>query len=116
MNSSTAPPASAAEYPHPCVRCGFCCVCVPCPLAMLFYGIGKDAKCPALSFDGDVASCSLVKRAIANGADTKAIGIGKGCCIKARCIKNGVEHDFAGLPEGLKKGIAQDMRTLEGVP
>jgi hypothetical protein len=53
-----------------CVRCGLCCLCSPC----FFIGFGEERMeevskesswrvhiCDHLSFDGDVATCALVR-------------------------------------------------------
>jgi len=38
------------------------------------------------------------------------LGIGQGCCIKARAYAQGVEYDFATLPAEIKKSLAQKRR------
>jgi len=81
------------KYPHPCTRCGFCCLSETCPVGRAFYGIGKADPCPALSFDDLLSCCALVE---ALGAE--ALGIGRGCCIKARAYRGGVCYDFSALP------------------
>ena len=38
------------------------------------------------------------------------MGVGKGCCIKARAFKDGVEYDFASLPKELKFHVVKGVR------
>jgi len=38
------------------------------------------------------------------------MGIGKGCCIKARAFKDGIEYDFASLPAEVKQKLVQSLR------
>ena len=94
------------KYPNPCVRCGFCCITTICPAAKeLGY---NDSPCPLLSFDNeDNAVCRIV----AEYPETlEVMGIGKGCCIKARAYKDGIEYDFASLPPEIKKTVAKSIR------
>jgi len=86
------------KYPNLCCRCGFCCLHELCPVAKALYG--DLVFCPALSFDGVVAICSLAG---------KVVPVGDGCCIKARAYKDGVEYDFASLDPSLKVRAAQDL-------
>ena len=71
-----------------------------CIVAWELYGIPKKAPCPFLGYDADKmeTTCKIIH--------TGMIGIGKGCCIKARCFKDGVQYDFASLPDELKKNVA----------
>lgn len=94
-----------SRYPFPCVRCGFCCLAEPCPVAMRHHGIGKGQPCPSLQWDGPEALCGLAALIPAD-----VLGIGSGCCIKARAIAGGVAYDFASLPPNLKTGLAQRAR------
>lgn len=99
------------DFPYPCTRCGFCCLSIPCPLAIIIHGIGKSDPCPSLSFDDSgAASCALVARVLAMGKDPASIGIGKGCCVKARAIAGGETYDFASLPPETKHGIVDRVR------
>lgn len=95
-----------SEYPYPCCRCGFCCLSETCQIGQARYGVGKYDGCPGLSFQDQKAVCEIAldKPVI--------IGVGAGCCIKARAIKDGVTYDFAALPEQLKKSIAQSRRDI----
>lgn len=86
------------EFPNPCCRCGFCCLSTMCPIGEALYG--KQKWCPALSFDGFVATCAI--------ADY-LVPIGDGCCIKARAYKDGKEYDFASLPPELKRRAVRDL-------
>jgi len=89
------------KYPNPCTRCGFCCLAETCTLARISFKIGKHDPCPALVFNGDVATCTL-----------ESVPFGDGCCIKARAYHNGIEYDFAGLPAELKINAAESMRRI----
>lgn len=88
------------QYPNPCCRCGFCCMAETCIVAWELYGIPKNTSCPFLEYDTEKmeATCTITH--------TGLIGIGKGCCIKARCFKDGVQYDFASLPDEMKKNVA----------
>jgi len=88
------------KYPIPCCRCGFCCLSEACPVARVVYSIEKSDKCPALSFEGDQATCVLAMM----------VPTGDGCCIKARAYKDGVKYDFASLPVALKQAAARTLR------
>ena len=73
----------------------------------MMYGITRTSPCPELSFDSTGrASCGLVER-----VGRKALGIGVGCCIKARCYRNGVVYHFAELPEDVKLRVAASLRA-----
>ena len=73
------------------------------------YDIEKHDPCPALKFEGEVATCILATLLIS------PIPVGEGCCIKARAYKNGVEYDFASLPPELKRRAAQDRRKYDRI-
>lgn len=92
-------------FNNPCCRCGFCCLSEICPVGQTFYGIEKEDPCPALEFNGTEAICNLSKV-----LSKDILGIGKGCCIKARVFKNGVQYDFSQLPENLKKITVTHLR------
>ena len=85
-----------------CCRCGFCCLSVTCELAQVKYGISEHAPCPELSFDASGrATCGLVW-----SCGPAAVGVGCGCCIKARCYKDGRVYNFADLPADVKFHVA----------
>ena len=88
------------QFPHKCCRCGFCCMSGTCPVGIVYYNIQGNQPCPSFKYDTTTmeATCELAYLGI--------IGIGKGCCISARCFKDGVQYDFASLPEEIKKGVA----------
>lgn len=92
-------------YPNECCRCGFCCLHEMCPVGQIYYlhAVNDDGHCPGLSFDGDVAVCALAP---------ELVPIGDGCCMAARCYRDGVEYDFASLPREMKKAIAQRIRKV----
>lgn len=83
------------KFPHPCARCGMCCLTQPCPV------VGK-LPCPQLRFDRDRARCKLARKGI--------VPTGDGCCIKARAYRHGVEYDFASLPKTLKITAVRQVR------
>lgn len=91
----------SAEYPNPCCRCGLCCLAETCPIGQIAHRITKQDRCPSLHFDGSQASCALAE---------KLVPIGDGCCIKARAYKDGIEYNFADLPDHLKIQVVSDMR------
>lgn len=97
-------------YPHPCTRCGFCCLVEACPMAREIYGITKKDRCPALSFENGQSTCALVAK-IKPGIDPKTIGFGVGCCISARVICGGVEVQFASLQPATKQRIAMTYES-----
>ena len=110
---TAAGPVPIRRYPHPCARCGFCCVAMPhtCGLAAAYYGldaIRKSPVCPALDIgpgDGK-ATCALVSLALSRGGDPQTMGIGAGCCIKATAYRDGLGEDFSGLPPPAKRFLA----------
>lgn len=84
------------KYPYECCRCGLCCVNEQCPVSIEVYGV-KDS-CPALSFNGDEASCALVG----------IVPVGDGCCIKARIFMRGEgERDYSSLSSAQKRLVVQ---------
>lgn len=92
------------RYPHKCCRCGFCCLAEPCPAAIAVHEPFQRLtdRCPSLGFNSrGRARCALVKRGI--------VPVGDGCCIKARAYKDGVEYDFAALPDHLKRRAVADL-------
>lgn len=74
-------------------------------MAMRHHGIGRGQPCPSLQWDGQRACCGLAAM-----LPLAVLGIGAGCCIKARAIAGGVAYDFASLPPDLKSGLAQRAR------
>ncbi len=88
------------QFPNECCRCGFCCIVETCPVAQFMYNIDKAYPCPELDYDPEtmVATCRL------NGKTN--VGVGTGCCMAARCFRDGIQYDFASLPPELKKNVA----------
>lgn len=85
------------EFPHKCCQCGFCCLAENCIIAQRLYAIPRHGVlCPALIVHDGHTSCLLAE------IDPDAMGIGQGCCIKARAFNNGIEYDFASLPPEIK--------------
>jgi len=94
------------NFQYKCARCGYCCLIEPCPIIrILDPDVGGDTGCGFLSFDGDLASCGI----------SYLIPIGDGCCISARCFKDGVVYDFAALDGDIKRGLAQNLLKYKGV-
>ena len=92
------------EFPNPCCRCGMCCLGTQCFASVFLFG-KLETVCPALSFkEADVniieAVCNL----------PECVRFGDGCCLKARCFKDGVVYDFASLPTFVKILMAQSIR------
>lgn len=108
-------------YPNPCTRCGMCCLTEVCPILIDLIRVDPGPPCPMLSFDGDVASCDLVKgdmwRIVGGTRKTVegVLGFGQGCCIKARAYKDGQEYDFASLPAELKVKAVRQVRERRRV-
>ena len=96
------------QFPYPCARCGYCCLMEVCPEGMRHYRIAKSARCPALAFDpsGLMATCSLYSERKVAG---KYLGIGSGCCLKARCYKNGTCYEWAPLPADVKRRVSGSL-------
>lgn len=98
-------------FPHPCNRCGFCCLAVECPVELLAFGKRKPGeRCPALSFEGDQATCAMGE---VLGPDT--MGFGTGCDTSAKVFRNGAVADFASLPGEHKILVVQQIRSGRGI-
>jgi hypothetical protein len=98
-----------ATYPNPCCRCGFCCISETCPAGQKVYRVQREDRCPGLFFEDGLAVCKLAR----NAGETQArfvLGIGAGCCIKARAMAKGITYDFAMLPPHIKRTLAQGAR------
>jgi hypothetical protein len=80
------------KFPFPCCRCGYCCLVETCPAGQVFLGVEEYHPCPGLSFEDGQADCQIAL------IDPKIIGVGLGCCIKARAVKGDKVYDFASLP------------------
>jgi hypothetical protein len=102
-------------YPFPCNRCGFCCIAKQCQVSVQVFGqLPNGIVCPALSFDGDVSSCGLIAMAKPEFKDEamKVLGIGAGCCVKARVMTvGGQQLDFAAMPDDQKVGAVRQIRA-----
>ena len=91
-------------FRHECCRCGFCCTSEVCRVALLV-GLPLERPCVALSYDADGRSvCGLF---VDHPEWKEVLGIGKGCCIKARAIRGAVEYDFASLPPDIKQSVGK---------
>lgn len=97
------------EYPNKCTRCGMCCIQETCPDSMRLHGISKSTLCPELSIRDNIATCKLVTgdKIIAD-----LMGIGAGCCIKARArvAISGEFVDFSSLSKEKKQNIVNLVR------
>jgi hypothetical protein len=69
--------------------------------------LGKYDRCPELSFEGDKATCRVAT------VLPHLIGAGEGCCIRARCIKDGIIYDFASIPGPMKRELAQALKKKQ---
>ena len=104
------------EYPNPCCRCGFCCITETCPVGIKLYNLEiKNQRCPALGFDPDgTAICypfrAFIEAEIREDLVKNLFGIGTGCCISARCFKDGKVYGFASLPDEMKKKIVGGIK------
>lgn len=92
------------RYPNKCIRCGFCCLNEPCPVAKILMQNTDNptGKCPYLSYTGALAFCGLVESGL--------IPVGDGCCIKARAIRKGNVYDFASMSRALKLKAVEQIR------
>lgn len=94
------------EFKNKCCRCGFCCISENCPMSIEVFKVKKHGKlCPGLQITDNTATCLLAE--FLTNEQKEMFGFGTGCCIKARAYKNGVEYDFASLPDELKIFVAQ---------
>lgn len=94
-------------FKNKCCRCGFCCLSENCKVAQEVFKIPRfGVLCPALVVGEQVTGCGAV--AVFGAV---VMGIGAGCCIKARAVHAGVSYDFAALPDEVKHGI---FRRLYG--
>lgn len=89
------------KFPHKCCRCGYCCLAVTCLVGQAEYHVRSQQACPGVRFNGARAKCPQVKHNL--------ISVGDGCCIKARAYKDGIEYDFASLPDQLKRRAVADL-------
>lgn len=90
------------NYPHKCVRCGYCCLSAPCPIIRKL-APGVDI-CFMLTFKNEKASCGLAG----------IVPIGDGCCISARCFHGDEVYDFVALPKQTKRDLAQKLLSEGG--
>lgn len=102
------------KYPNECCRCGMCCLSETCPAGQDIYQVERRAKCPGLTFEENKAVCAVLN-ILADwnipGEDAKKImGIGAGCCIKARAYISLTPFDFADLPASTKIGLVTRLR------
>jgi len=95
------------KFPNPCCRCGFCCLSETCKIGQIRFGISSKEMCPALDWKEEGAYCTLVEE-----ISSTDLGIGEGCCIKARAYKDGVEYSFAFLPPHIKR-IASRQKLFQ---
>jgi hypothetical protein len=103
------------KYPHPCSRCGLCCIAQQCPVADRIHGPRPPgAICPSLIWKGTEAQCSAIALidALLPGKGEKVIGVGLGCCMLGRVrTSNGVELPFDSLLPEVKTALAQRARS-----
>jgi hypothetical protein len=90
------------KYPNKCCRCGFCCFAETCPAGQKYYGIGKHDRCKGLFFFGYRSFCALVSLGL--------VPIGDGCCISARCFKDGKTYNYADLPKETKYRVVEEYK------
>ena len=111
-------------YPNKCCQCGACCIFQTCPIGRWTYKVSnKHARCPGLRFDGDVAICKPFedREAVCKALNLptqelyEAFGIGAGCCILAHWFKDGVDYNFADLPDEVKIESVRQIRKSYGI-
>ena len=74
-----------------------------CPAGRSTFKVAKNTPCPAFEYNVEsmTATCTIAKDVF--------IGIGAGCCMAARCYKDGVEYDFASLRPDTKKQVVSNI-------
>lgn len=86
---------------------------------MMIYGVKKSTRCPGLRFTCDTAECLVIETCetwkVPEDEVSKSFGIGAGCCIKAHYIHNGIDYDFASLPEAVKVESVRQIRKSYGI-
>lgn len=97
-------------YDRKCCRCGMCCLSEVCPAGLVRYGIkaaDKKQPCPGLKYEGAQSSCEIAKTwpQLMVG-----LGIGAGCCIKARVLSPGGVVAFEELEDREKISLADRVR------
>lgn len=100
------------KYPHPCIRCGLCCMMTPCKVAILEWGGVENTVCQYLQVrfalpEGIMTTCGL-----AADEGLEKMGIGPGCCMAGRLLNvtTGIEVEWASRPPAVKRIIA--LRSL----
>ena len=112
-------------FPHPCTRCGMCCLAEVCPQGMLqitgntlpLTAPRVAGPCPFLSIDEKgVAACGLVTSGTVLPLE---IGSGRGCCMKARILcrtPSGTrEMDYPSLPAADKVRYVANVMDHKGI-
>ena len=85
------------------------------------YKTGPAGSCPGVTFNQDhQAVCGVITHLESAGISQASIaalmGLGKGCCIKARAIRlsrgviDGITYDFAGLSPEVKVRVVRGIR------
>ena len=98
------------KFDRECCQCGMCCLSEVCAAGLSRYGITdaeKKQRCPGLQFDGDKSACEI---ALSFPELMKPLGIGAGCCIKARVMLPAGVLAFDQLPDDVKVHLAQRVR------
>lgn len=109
------------QFPHPCSHCGLCCISTVCPVGQQLMGAPAAGPCPALEWEGDESRCGLLTHPerhispeilphINRAALPEIMGSGVGCCMSARVLADGREHDFASLPAETKTRLVRQIR------
>lgn len=96
-------------FSNKCCRCGLCCMSELCSVAMKRYGLSKHNPCPDLIWNQDGTSrCRL-----AEFTSPEELGIGAGCCIKARVLSvdKSTEIDYTTLPRNQKYDFVNKIKT-----
>ena len=113
----------SARFPHPCTNCGLCCIAITCEIGQGLMRVSAQGPCPALEWEGNESRCGLIthpERHIAPDLLPRldlaslpdALGAGAGCCLAARVIVGGREHDFAAIPADAKVALVRGIRGL----
>ncbi len=107
------------QFSTACARCGLCCLTMTCVVGQWLFSTDGDTRpCPGLSFEEDVAKCAAYDYAIRRAGEEQAksaMGIGVGCCIKAKGYMGEEETDYATYPPHKKRAYVRTLLDGRGI-
>jgi hypothetical protein len=102
-----------SEFSSRCARCGLCCLTFTCQVGQWLFKVGEDTRpCPGLKFVGDEAGCNAYEfavRQVGKEQADSAMGIGVGCCIKAKGYDSEKDTNYATYPPYKKRAYVQEL-------